>query len=357
MPEDRFWAGIDAGSDTLAICVKDNDGRTMDQAALPANSSAVTAYLSALQLSGRLLIGIEAGDTAIHVTRGLRKQGFSVRVLDTRFVNGFLQVRQNKTDRNDASGLADVLRLMAVSKGVLVKSPEAQTLQSELVLRHHLVCQRVAIENAIKGVFRLNGVKLGQFTSAKNLDLVVARELERLRGAGLNLQAAIEPVLALAVNLRREIELGERRLDRIAKANEVCQRLMTVPGVGTLCALSFYSAIDDPFRFEDSNDVAPYLGLVPRISQSGTRLRRGHISKRGNRLTRTLLVTSAKSMMGQTKVDCRVKRWALALRERAGRKKAQVALAKKLAVILLAVWRRGGVFEPERTKTAAPIPQ
>jgi len=348
MSGDGFWAGIDAGANKSAICVKDGRGDIIDEVEVPSNAEAVSSYLSSLALSGRLVVGIEAGDTAVHVTRGLREQGFVVRVLETRFANGLLQVTQNKTDRNDARGLADVVRLMGRARSVLVKSAEAQTLQSELVLRHQLVGQRVAIENAIKGVFRLNGVQIPRLSSAKNLDLVVKAELKKLKQTGIDLSAAIGPALKIAYSLRKTIELGERRLDRVAKADHVCRRLMTVPGVGTLCALAFYASVDDPYRFEDNRDVAPYLGLVPRISQSGAKVRRGRISKRGSVLTRTHLVTSAKSMLGQSKVDCAAKRWALALRERAGPKKAQVALAKKLAIIMLAIWKSGTDFEPAR---------
>jgi transposase len=126
---------------------------------------------------------------------------------------------------------------------------------------------------------------------------------------------------------------------------------MTVPGVGCISALSFYTAIDEPSRFIRNEDVGPYLGLAPKLNQSGQSSRMGHISKRGNQMTRSHLVSAAKVLMQLSKQDNTLRRWALALKERAGPSKARVALARRLAVVLLAIWKSGQRFDPQRIPT------
>jgi hypothetical protein len=123
---------------------------------------------------------------------------------------------------------------------------------------------------------------------------------------------------------------------------------MTIPGVGVICALSFYTAIEDPYRFRHSDDVGPYLGLVPKVTESGHSSRHGRITKMGNTMTRTHLIAAAMSLMQQADQDCALRRWALSLAERGGRPKARTALARKLAVIMLSMWKTEQVFEPER---------
>jgi transposase len=278
----------------------------------------------------------------------LRDDGFDLRVFETRRLNGFLGLRQNKTDLNDARGIAEATRIgLGIIPEVLVKSAKCQKLRSELVLRALLMQQRVAVTNAIRAVLRLNGGKIGAVSSGTALERLVTGEMLRLRENGVDLAELLTPALEIAVRLHRALEAGERRLMRLATASDVCRRFMSVPGVGPMCAISFYTAIADPNRFERNDDVGPYLGLVPRISQSGQTLRRGRISKMGNALTRTHLVAAAVSMMRQSEKDCALRRWALTIAVRAGKPKARIALARKLAVTLLAMWKSGEAFRPE----------
>lgn len=357
MTGECIWVGIDAGVDRLSLCATDERGEVLREATVAASASEITDQLIDFGGCG-VIIGIEAGSTAIPLTRSLREIGFEVRVLETRQVSQFLQMRQNKTDRNDARGIAQVTRLGAgIISEVLVKSSQCQRLRSELVLRVQLMRQRVAIENAIRAVLRLNDAKTTRSFSGAHLERSVQAELARLRNAGNDVTEVLTPALQIAVALRRALEQGSRRLTRIANSNDVCRRLLTVPGIGVISALSFYTAIEDPDRFKCSDDVGAYLGLVPKVSESGKSSRYGRITRMGNTMTRTHLVTAAKSLMQQARQDCQLRRWAISVAQRRGRPKARTALARKMAVVMLAMWKSGEAFNPEMLQRRSRSPR
>jgi len=233
---------------------------------------------------------------------------------------------------------------------VALKTLSCQRLRSELVLRRRMISNRVALENAIRGTLRLNGGRVGRAFSGAHFERSICAEISRLEREGNDLTEVLLPATKVAAHLRSTLEVGDRRLRKIAERHEVCGRLMTIPGVGFVCALSFFTAIEDPGRFVSNEDVGPYLGLVPRVHQSGQTSRSGRITRMGSMMTRTDLVGSAKSFM-QQKVDSALLRWTKSLAERAGRSKARVALARKLAVMMLAIWKSGEVFQPGVGKT------
>jgi len=230
----------------------------------------------------------------------------------------------------------------------MVKSEAIQLLRSELVLRRRLMVQRIALENALRGTFRLNGGKITPVFSSLHLVRLVRDEVTRLSAEGVEIGELVEPVVAIAVSMRQTLERSSRRLARRASDLEVCRRFMAIPGVGSICSLSFYTAIENPSRFERPMDVGPYLGLVPAVNQSGNVLRMGRISRMGNSMTRSHLVSSAVSMMKQSDKDNDLRRWAMKIAERSGRGKARVALARKLAVVMLAMWQSGEHFRRDR---------
>lgn len=337
--------GIDAGGKAASICAVNGSGHIVGEATCDVAAPIVIEQLTTFGTTLETTIGIEAGGCAMRLTRDLRNAGFQVRVLETRFVSRFLKVSQNKTDRNDARGIAEMVRLGAKAVPDVMMKPEAvQVLRSEIVLRHRLMAERIALENAVRGTLAINGGSFPPIYSGAHLERVTREELDRLRAGGVDLRDVIEPVLAILVQMRRTIELTDRRFLRIASELEVCSRFMAIPGVGRLCALSFYTAIGDPHRFEQSADVGPYLGLVPRINQSGGMMRAGRISRMGNTMTRTHLVSAAQGMMRLANKDSELRRWAIRIKERSGPGKAKVALARKLATVMLAMWKSGEDF-------------
>lgn len=351
MPSEQCWVGIDAGADFVALCVMNDAGNVLLEEVSDASAASIAAVIS--KYPDVNTIGIEAGSTSIGLARSLRAAGFKVRVLGTYHVSTFLRLRQNKSDRNDAHGIAEILRIgWKGSPDVLVKSEQCQHLRSELVLRHRLMQQRLGMESAIRAVLRMNGGKLSKSSSGTHLEKSVTAEVARLATEGVDLGGAVLPALKAAVAIRRSVEVLTKRLTAIARANDVCRRLMTVPGVGCISALSFYTAIDDPERFCCNEDVGPYLGLAPTLHQSKQISRMGRISKRGNQMTRGHLVTAAKVLMQLSKYDNDLRRWAISLKARAGPSKARVALARKLAVVLLSIWKSGESFHSDRRASA-----
>lgn len=192
--------------------------------------------------------------------------------------------------------------------------------------------------------------------AAPSLQRHVDAELARLRDVeSIDLSADIEPLLSICISTRQYLESLDRKLAKLAETIPVCARFMQIPGVGPISALSFYSAIEDPHRFRRNADVGAYLGLVPKVKQSGTAIKRHSISKMGNRLTRAHLSIAAGTMLRQSRIECELRTWAMDLISRIGRPKAKTALARKLAVVMISMWKSGNAFstDPSTTSTSA----
>lgn len=347
MVERRVWVGFDVGADELAACAKCNAGLPIAEAVLPATIEGVTSFLEGFDRPEHVTIGLEAGSTGIHLTRKLRERGYTVHVFDTRQASKFLAIRANKTDTNDASGLSDLVRLgRGVVSEVMVKGIECQLLRSKLMLRQKLIQHRMAGEGAIRSAFRLNGGKLDKCYSATSLRRNVLAEINNIREReGFDLSDDIVPVLDICEATRRHLEKIDRALMHMAKNHPICSRFLTIPGVGPITALSFYSSVEDPARFKRNSDVGAYLGLVPRLKQSGTSSVRWGISKMGNSMTRTHLVSAAAAMMRQKGEVGPLRAWADNLRERSNYRRVTTALARKLAVVMMSMWKSGQSFK------------
>jgi transposase len=342
-----LWIGLDVGADQMAACATDEKGLVLLEEVLPTKASAFDEYFKRHKRRIKL-IGLESGDHGIPLTRSLRKMGYRVAVFDARQASKFLAIRRNKTDRNDARGLADIARIGQDSVSeVLVKSPECQRLRSMLVTRQKLVQLRVSTEGALRSLFRLNGGRLKHSHSAAALRKNVAGELKRLpKLARINLSKDAQPLLALSEGLRLYLEDMDRTLSRMAEENPVCQRFLKITGVGPLCALSFYSAVEDPSRFRRNENIGPYFGMVPLVRQSGNTCTSLKISKRGDSLTRSYLATAALVHMRFS--TSALSQWGNGLSERTGKRRAQIAVARKLAVIMIAMWKSNAPYDPTR---------
>jgi transposase len=245
----------------------------------------------------------------------------------------------HKTDRNDARGLAHLART-GFYKPVHVKSLPAHAVRALIIARKKLVGQRVTLENQIRGLALVFGIRLPRGLSpafAKQVN-TASGELAALSGALRGLLAARDALLAAIAEINRDIK-------RLAHSLEACQRLMAIPGVGHLTALAFVTAIDGPDRFRRSRDVGPYLGLVPRRWKSGEIDYTGSISKVGDQRVRTLLYEAANVMLTRYRGDLALKEWALRIGRRSTMRKARVALARRLAIIMHAMLRDGTEFQ------------
>jgi transposase len=284
-------------------------------------------------------VGLETGQLSNWLTLSLLRRGLPVICLDARHAKAALKMQINKTDANDAFGLAQVVRT-GWFREVAVKSMDAHKLRLLLVARSQLVNQRQMLANTIRGLMKTFGIVIkrgskGVFSA-------------RVRAAGEGddeMMAIIEPMLSAWQALREQIVVFDRQMAARAKSDLVVQRLMTAPGVGVIVALAYAAVIDDPARFRHSESVGAYLGLTPRRYQSGEVDVSGHISRCGDGLLRSYLFEAATVILQRYSTATTLKAWGLAVAKRNGMRRAKVAVARKLAVILHRMWIDGTEFK------------
>lgn len=347
MKRTHLWAGVDLGVDTASVCVIDDTGEVVQRRDCPSCPEAVRGALTGFRRTRFAGVAFEAG-TGTHVARGLRDFGYPVELFEARQLSKFLRARRNKTDAGDAWGIAEAGRIsVSLVSRVYLKSLESQALQSRLTIRRHLVRQRVAAVSLLGRQIELFGGRLRCLARRLNFRSEVEAQIRQIRPNCSS--ALVDQLRYLADHCERLIayqRLVDRDLDQLAKDNDVCRRLMEIPGVGPICALTFYAAVDDPHRFSRSTDVGSYFGLAPRLHESGTISKKPRISKMGNRHVRGLLVQAASMYMIYCKQDSGLRDWAVRLQQRLGRTPSRVALARKLAVIMLTIWKSGDHFNP-----------
>ncbi len=331
------YVGLDVSMKETSICVVDEAGRVVGEGKVATSVEAITAFVAA-RAPAAVRIGLETGSLSGWLWRGLVRVGLPAVLIDARHAHAGLKLQLNKTDRKDAQGLAQIMRT-GWYRSVEVRSPESQEARQLLAGRALLVSQRVDLENQVRGHLKGYGLLIGRAGQAG-----FARRVLELIGDEPALHAAIGPLLAVREVLRRQIAALHKAVLATAQRDPVVRRLMTLPGVGAITALTFRATIDDPGRFGNARAVGAYLGLTPRRHASGEIDRMGRISKCGDRATRTRLYQAAHVLMSRVTKWSALKAWALRLKKRAGHKKAAVALARKIAVVLTRMWRDGTTF-------------
>lgn len=343
----EHYVGLDVSLQSTSICIVQASGKIVWQG--KAASEPVPLIKALMPWRETIaLVGIEACPLSEWLFGTLTEAGFKVVCLETRHTQRFLSSRPNKTDRNDARGIADMLRLQHY-RPVHVKSRASQLIRTTLIARHRLVEQIVAIEQTIRGLLRVHGIKLGATHRC-----TFAAKVELMLGDAKELRMAIEPLLQVRNAMRKHKVALDRRLHQKARQDEVCRRLMTTPGVGPIVSLAYRATIDDPSRFRSSKAVGASVGLTPRVYQSGEIDRSGCISRCGDELLRALLFEAANSHLRISRKKSVLKSWGQKLAKRVGTKKALVAVARKLAIILHRLWVGGTTFqhEPQTALTA-----
>jgi transposase len=349
MPRPTLWIGIDVGADEVSLCATDDGGAIVYQCACVTKAKAIHEILKRDKRRVKL-IGVESGSFGIPLTRSLRRLGYPVAVFEARQASKFLAIRRNKTDRGDAKGLADLTRIGRGSVSeVRVKSPECQRLRSTLIMRQKLVQLRVTMESTLRSLIRLYGGRLKRSSTLVGFKQNIEAEIKRLRIVEkTDVREDAQPLIALSCATRGYVDLLEKRLLREAEQYPVCKRFMEIPGVGLLTALSFYSSIEDPHRFRRNQDVGAFLGLVPTVRQSGQTASRRRISKAGDKVTRSLLTIAAQHHMQFA--DTAISTWGKKLSERLKPRGVYTAVARKLAVTMLAIWKAEVPYEAYPTE-------
>ncbi|WP_078118598.1 IS110 family RNA-guided transposase [Thiosocius teredinicola] len=332
------YVGLDVSQKATSICVIDDAGAIVWEGCCRSHPEDIIASVKK-QASGALRVGLETGPLAVWHWHTLKAAGLPVVCLHARHVHAAIALQVNKTDRNDAYALAQVVRA-GWFRAVDVKSLDTHRIRLVLTARKRVVSMRSALYSQIRGVLKTFGIVLPAGKGSR-FEHAVHQAIE----SDESLEPVIGSLLEIWRSLTAQLRFYNRAVDQMAKESDICQRLMTIPGVGVLTALAFMTAIDDPNRFMRSADVGPYLGLTPRRYQSGEVDRAGHISKCGDRMARTQLFEAAHVMMTRSETTSPLQVWANQLRRRIGVKKAKVALARRLAVVMHRMWIDGTSFD------------
>ena len=333
----ELYVGMDVSLKETSICVVDDDGVIRCEGTVISEPQAIAGFIKTKAAMAKR-IGLETGPTATWLWHELRALGLPVICIDARHAKAALSMQINKSDRNDALGLARIMQC-GWYKEVRVKSLDSHGTRAVLNSRALLVKIKRDLGNQVRGLLKNVGLIIG-----KAQGKVFTARAEELIAGHPDLISAVEPLLAARDNVSRQIADLDRKVLALARHDVQIRWFMTAPGIGPITALAYRAAIDDPTRFKRSRSVGAYVGLTPRRYASGEVDHRGHISKCGDALLRTYLFEAAGVLLTRVQKWCALKAWGLRLAKRIGFKKAKVAVARKLAVILHRMWVDGTQF-------------
>lgn len=329
--------GLDIAQKKTAVCILDDAGKVVCHGEVQPRPDLIKAFLEARGFVDAK-VGMETGPLAVWLYHSLRRLNLDIDCIHARHVHAALTVQLNKTDHNDARGIANLVRSRWYQP-IYVKSLECHNQRLMITARERLVRIRVSINNQIRGLLKTFGVVL-----SPGRNDVFRREVLAADPSVEAVKSVILMLLDTWRHISRQIKECSKILDKQARQDPVCKVLMSVPGVGVLTALSFKTAIGDPSRFRRVADIGAYLGLTPRKYQSGDVDKNGTISKQGNRHTRSLLYEAASCLLSRYGTETSLARWASIIRQKKGYKKAVVALARKLSTVMLSMWRSGELY-------------
>jgi transposase len=342
----EHYAGIDVSLERSSVCVVDATGRIVREAKVASAPEALIAWFGELGLEV-VRVGLEAGPLSQWLHAAMRGAGLAAELLETRHVRSAFKAMPVKTDRKDARGIAQLMRL-GWFRPVHCKSLPAQETRALLTARKLLQGKHHDVEMSLRGVLRGFGLKVGPTTPRS-----FAPRIRELVEGHPTLTVVAEALLAARETLGAQLRDLEKRLRDQARDDDRARLLMTTPGVGVIVALTFVAAVDDPARFRSSKAVGAHFGLTPKRYQSGETDVTGRISKIGDAGVRTMLYEAANIILTRPVKGSALKSWAARLALRAGMGKAKVALARKLAVVLHRMLADGTPFAAERAAAAA----
>jgi transposase len=333
-----LYAGLDVSDKATHVCVVDGDGAVVRRDVVASDPDVLAKWLKR-HCPDLVRVVLETGPLSTFLYHGLVERDVAVICICARHAKGVLSTRVNKSDVHDAEGLAQLART-GWYKAVHMKAGATHIDRAVLKIRQQLVTTKNACVNQLRGMLKLFGLRMGSVTT-----LGKRRErLDALFSQRPDLKAIFTPLVIMIEAAEAELARSSKLLDARAEACPVATRLMTVPGVGPITALTFKSTIEDPGRFEHSSSAGAYAGLVPRRSQSGERDTKGRISKAGDPMLRAALYEAANSILIRLKRSCALKDWGMKLAETKGLKRARIAVARKLAALLHHLWQTEAEF-------------
>lgn len=342
----EFFSGLDVSMERTAICVVDDKGEVQMQTEVVTDPDAIAAALKPF-LPRLRRAGHEAGSLSPWLQPELVKRGLPAVCLETRHVRAAMSAQRNKTDATDALALAHIVRT-GWFRQAHIKTESCYRLRVLLTQRRNLKRKMLDLENTIRHSLKAFGIRI-KGTGRTGFDAAVR---EAVADDALTSEL-MDAMLAARAMLWKQYRRLHDLVVKFVARHELCRRFMAIPGVGPVTALSFVTAIDDPSRFRRSRDVAAYFGLTSRRWQSGTSIDvQGRISKAGDGDVRRALYEAASALMTRFKGRDKVQTWGLALARRSCHRKATVAVARKLAVIMHAMWTDGTCYVGDAAASA-----
>jgi transposase len=341
-----YFAGLDVSVKETSVCIVDDGGKIVREARVASEPEALLQVLTNTIFCFKR-VGLEAGPLSQWLFSALAEAGLPVICVETRHMRSMLKAQINKTDRNDARGVAQMMRV-GLYRPVHVKTLRSQKLRMLLTHRKLLQSKAIAIENDLRATLRNFGLKVGMVGTAK-FEARIKELVENLP----DLAVLVEPLLIVRRVVREQVGILHRRLLAMVRDDDVCRRLMTIPGVGPVVALTYRVTVDVPARFRNSKAVGAVFGLTPSKYQSGQNDRTGAISRCGDEMMRMMLYEAAQSMLVRSSKWSWLKAWAMKIARHRGIKKAIVALARRLAVIMHRMWVDGTEFRWTREVAVA----
>jgi transposase len=342
----EHFAGLDVSVKETSVCIVDDTGRLVREVKVASEPESLLEVLKNPAYHFKR-IGLEAGPLSQWLYSAFAEAGLPVICVETRHMRAVLKAQINKTDRNDARGMAQMMRA-GLYRPVHVKTLRSQKLRTLLTHRKLLQSKAIAIENDLRATLRNFGLKVG-VAGAVKFEARIKQLVENFP----DLAVLVEPLLVVRRVLREQIAVLHRRVLATVRDDDVCRRLMTIPGVGPVVALTFRATVDVPARFHNSKAVGAVFGLTPSKYQSGEINRTGSISKCGDEMMRVMLYEAAQSMLVRATRWSWLKAWAMQIARRRGMKKAIVALARRLGVIMHRIWVDGTEFRWSKNAVAA----
>jgi transposase len=342
------YAGIDVSLECASVCVVDASGKIVREAKVASEPEALIGWFRSLGFD-LARIGLEAGPLSQWLYAAMRQAGLAVELLETRHASNAFKAMPVKSDRNDARNIAQLMRL-GWFRPVHCKSVSAQEIRAMLTARKLIQAKLQDIENSLRGILRGFGLKVGKTTKRS-----FATRIGELVAGHPALEAIAAAMLAAHMVLLRAFNGFEKRVRAMSLLDARARLLMSTPAVGPIISLTYASAIDDPTRFTSSKRAGPLFGLTPKKHQSGETDYSGRISKNGDASVREALYEAAHIILTKPVKGCaQLKSWAMRIARRAGMSKAKVALARKLAVIMLRMLKDNMPFN-SAAKTIAAV--
>lgn len=333
----QSYVGLDVSLKQTAVCVVDGVGKIVREGMVESDPDAIADFIRSTALNVAR-IGLETGATSTWLWTELKKRDLPVICIDARHAKAALKMQINKSDRNDAAGIARIMQC-GWYREVRVKDLDSHAVRALLASRALLVELKRDLENQIRGLLKNFGLVIGR----AKMNTFTTRAHEFIEGRP-ELAAAIEPLLKAREALAKQIEGLDCKVMTMARREPQVRRFMTVPGVGPITALCYFSTIDDPTRFKKSRSVGAYVGLTTRRYASGETDRTGRISKCGDEMLRSYLYEAANVLLTRVAKWSALKAWGMRIAKRRSMNKARVAVARKIAVILHRMWIDGTDF-------------